>query len=74
MAAEAAQRWCEYCRDYFPVNHYDVLSFHRVGVEYGPSGLMLWKLQEALKLAVASSPPADWQARLLAILEAVPGG
>jgi hypothetical protein len=72
MAAELTQRWCEYCRDYYDVNHYDVRSYHRVGTEYGPTGLTLWQLRQVRRLATRRPAPADWQARLLAILDEVP--
>jgi hypothetical protein len=62
--------WCEFCNDSFPVDHFDdVTSYHKVGPEYGPEGLALWKLKNMRQLAAELDVP-DWRAALLAILDA----
>jgi hypothetical protein len=60
--------WCDFCQDNFEASHFDEMSHHRVGPQWGPEGLTMWKIREIHRLVTGASEPADWRVSLLAIL------
>jgi hypothetical protein len=64
--------WCEFCNDNFEIDHFEDNApyGHKVGPEYGPTGLTMWKLRELRRLATSAGEPDDWRAAVLAILNA----
>ncbi len=48
--------WCEGCRDYFDVEHYNDNGHHKVGAEWGPLGRDLRIVELATKVIMSSTP------------------
>jgi hypothetical protein len=61
--------WCEFCNANYVIDHFDDAG-HKVGPQWGPEGLSMWKLSEIRRIA---NDPAESPSRvaLLAILNTV---
>ena len=64
--------WCGNCQDHYDVEHHDE-NGHKVGPEFGPTGLEMWKLREIRALATGSMSDGIWGSiyseQILAILD-----
>lgn len=48
-----ARKWCEHCRDHYDGDHYDDHGRHKVGVQYGPTGVSLRRAEIARNIVTA---------------------